>query len=325
MDKVLLIDTPPIDIDRLDDRDDFRISVDLIDDDFVGVLQIRLDPESMEWDTHDGEDVFPRSCNRLRVSVSTDLDVSPAHFLENAYFSVIEYLVLFFNYLQIELGQYWVDVGPIPDWDLLTFLDKTTAKRTAGQREEKIRLPIGGFKKEIRFAPKRRVYPERSRGLDATQVDQIETWLEQHTVAELANILMTNSKRWLLHGDYRSSSVLAITALEGPLEAFVKERCRLQGVPRQRDSVASDLGQLPSILGTGEFSSWLEKWLESSLDWHVGSFADSHVMDWAIALNRARNKAVHEGISPDFDTLDKGIFAAEAICEFAKAHTGSHP
>ncbi len=318
--KTLFIDTSPIGINQLSENNDFQLDFDLRTEDFVGTLIIALDPDGIEWDTHDGEDLFPRSCNRLIVSVTTELEISEVQFLENAYFLVIEYLIIFFNYLQIELGQYWVDVGSIRDWDLLTFLDKTIARRTVMNREEKIRIPVGGFRKRIAFSPKRRSYPEKSSGLDVKQIPHIKDWFEQYKGVDLPKLLLATSKRSLLHSDYGSSSVLAITALEGPLESFVKERCKIMGLQRKGDSVGYNLSILPSILKTDELTDWLEEWLESYMNWHAGTFDSNQVIHWAVKLNRERNEAVHEGKTPDFETLDKGIFAVEAIYEFITAN-----
>lgn len=318
--KTLYIDTPPIDINQLSEKDDFQIDFDLKTDDFVGKLKIRLDPEAIEWDTHDGEDFFPRSCSRLIVSVTTELDIPEAQFLENTYFLVIGYLTILFNYLQTELGQYWVDVGPIRDWDLLTFLDKTISRRIEADNKEKITIPIGGYskKKKILFSPRRRTYPEKSSGLDASQIPDIKSWFEQHKKPELAVILLANSKRLLLHNDRRLSSIVAITALEGPLEAFVEQRCKIKGMRKVGDTIGHNLQQLTSILDANELTDWLERWLESSMQWHAGTFDGNQVINWAINLKNVRNDAVHEGKCPDFDTLDKGIFAVEALYEFTK-------
>jgi hypothetical protein len=78
------------------------------------------------------------------------------------------------------------------------------------------------------------------------------------------------------------------------------------------------LSILTSILNTNELTSWLEEWLESIMHWHISTIDDKHVVKWAIELNRARNAAVHEGELPKYDTLDKGIFAVEAIHDFVK-------
>src|SRR5688500_13110582 len=166
--KTFYLDIPPIRINQLSDRDDFQIDFDLKKDDFFGILNIRLDPDYIEWDSHDGEEFFPTECSRLIVSVTTELEISESQFLEDTYFLVAEYLNILFSYLQVELGQYWVDIGSILDWGLITFLDKTIPRRVVSDGEEKIGIPIGGYskKKKILFSPKRRTYPEKSSGLD---------------------------------------------------------------------------------------------------------------------------------------------------------------
>ena len=312
------IDTPPIDIQQLSEKDDFQIEIDLHKNDFVARLNIGLDPKSIEWDTHDGDDVFPRNFNRLIMSLSTESEVSYTKFLENAYFVVIEYLDIFFRFIQIKLGQYWVDIGSIPDWDLFIFLDKTNAKQIVGGREENIGIPIGGYSKKIIFSPKRRRYPDWSDGLDVKQAPNIKTWIGEYKTVPLEQQLLADSKRLLLHNDYKSSSVQAMTALEGPLEAFVKARCKSKGIAKKSDKVAYNLKLFPSTLEPNELTEWLDNWLESDKHWFAGKFNGDQIIDWARELNTKRNKAVHEGKTPDFDTLDKGIFAVEAIYNFVK-------
>ena len=324
--KTLYIDTPPIDINQLSGKDDFQIDLELETDDFVGTLKIRLDSDSIEWDTHNGEDYFPISCNRLIVSVKTDLDVSEAQFLENTYFLVIEYLTIFINYLKTELGQYWVDVGLIRDWDLLTFLDKTISKQIVVDEGQKISIPIGGYRKKIVFSPRRRKYPEKFIGLDVRKIQDIKSWLDEHKEPELAKLLLADSKRLLLHSDYKSSSVFAITAIERSLEEFIKNRCKAKGISKNtldtydKNHYISDYLKLllPLVLEPNELTNWLETWLESSLHWHGGKFNSNQIIEWAIQLNQARNEAVHKGITPEFETIDKGIFAVEVLYEFVK-------
>ena len=328
MNKIFYIDTPPIHINRLSEKDDFQIEFDLRSDGFVGVLRISIDPNHIEWDNPDEGEYFPTECNRLIVAVTTELDITEPLFLENTYFSVIEYLTIFFNYLQTELGQYWVDVGPIRDWDLITFLDKTIARQVVPEGEEKIGIPIGGYskKKKILFSAKRRTFPEKSSGLDVKHISDIKSWFEQHKEPDLARLLLANAKRSLLHGDRKSSSILAITALERQLEEFVKGRCRAKGISNNtlnewdKNHFVGDYLKLllPLVLETHELTNWLEEWLESSMNWHIGTFDENQIIEWAIKLNKARNDAVHKGITPEFDILDKGIFAVEALYEFTK-------
>jgi hypothetical protein len=311
------IDMPSIKISRLSENHDFQIDFEIKKDDFVGVLKFNLDPDSIEWDLdEDGE--VPRSFSRLIVSLSTKLEISRIKLLENAYFLVLEYLDFFIQYIQIELGQYWVDIGPIKDWSMYTFLSKTKAKLFIEGREENIGIPFGGRNKKIAYSQKRRRLPDWSDVLDIKQVPNIKTWIEQYKPVVLEKQLLADSKRLLLHGDYKLSSVLAMTALEGPLKAFVKARCKSKGTAKKSNGVANNLNLFPSTLEPNELTEWLDLWVEETKQWHVNKFKDAQIINWAIELNQARNKTVHEGITPDFDTLDKGIFAVEALYEFTR-------
>ena len=322
--KTFYIDIPPIHINQLSEKDDFQIDFDLRSDDFVGVLRIRLDPDHIEWDNPDpDEEIYlPIECNRLIISITTELDITEPIFIEHTYFSVIEYLTIFFNYLQTELGQYWVDVGPIRDWDLMTFLGKTIATRVVYDGEGKFGIPIGGYskKKKILFSPRRRIYPEKSSGLDVKHIPEIKSWFEQHKEPNLSKHLLANSKRSLLHGDYKTSSILAITALERPLEDFIKERCKSKGISKNTlDSYDKNhfIGDylkllLPLILEQNE----LAEWLRSSKDWYTKKLNGNQIIEWAVEFNKARNDAVHRGMTPTFEIVDRGIFAVEALYEF---------
>lgn len=328
------IDTPPIKIHQLSEKDDLQIDFGLKSDDFVGVLSIKLDPDFIQWDNPapDEEDYFPTECNRLIVSVTTEHDIAESLFIENTYFSVIEYLTILFNYIQTELGQYWVDVGPIRDWDLYTFLSKTISSHVIYYKGEgKFGMPIGGYskKRKILFSAKQRRYPEKFSGLDVKQIPDIKSWFEQHKEPELSKTLLANSKRLLLHGDRKSSSILAITALEPQFEEFIKGRCRAKGISNNilnewdKNHFIGDYLKLllPLVLESNELTKWLKEWLESAMQWYVGTFDENQIIEWAIKLNKARNDAVHKGITPEFDTLDKGIFAVEALYEFTKKVT----
>jgi hypothetical protein len=318
--KSFYIDTPPINIGQLSDKDDFQINFDLKKDDFIGMLKIRLDPDYMEWDSHDGEEYFPRDCNRLIFLVTTELEISEAQFLENTYSLVKKYLNIFFNYLQIELGQYWVDVGPIPDWGLLTLLDKTVARRVVADGEEKLSLPLGGYRNKVDFSPKRRVFPEKSSGLDVKQIQHIKSWFEELKEPEPAKLLLTKAKRLLIQGELRSSSIYAISALEKPLKGFVDERCAKMGIepkPKPR-FVGHYLNLFPDVLETDELTKWLNTWMESR-NRFAYQIDGAQIVDWAKELNQKRSGTVHnEEDPPNFETIDKGIFAVEAIIEFAK-------
>lgn len=320
------IDTPSIKIHQLSEKDDFQIDFDINRDGFVAKLKIRLDPDSVYWDTFGEEDEqSPISFDKLIVSLSTELDISSTEFLENAYFVVTEYLTILFRYIQIELGQYLVDIGSIPDWNLPTFLYKTNAKWVVEEIEKKVLIPLGGFSKKsnILFADKERQYPDwSSDGLDMKQVPIIKTWVEEHKPIELEKQLLAESKRLLSHGDYKSSSVSAITALERPLEVFVKKRCKNKGISKNtldnydKNHYVGDYLKLllPLVLEPDE----LTKWLRSSKRWHTEKLNGNQIIEWAIDLNKVRNGAVHEGKTPEFEIVDKGIFAVEAIYEFVK-------
>jgi hypothetical protein len=218
-----------------------------------------------------------------------------------------------------------VDVGSILDWGLITLLDKTIARRVIVDGEEKIRLPLGGYRRKIDFSPKRRIYPEKSSGLDVRQIPDIKSWFKEHIEPDLANRLLANSKRSLLNSDYKSSSILAITALERPLEEFIKERCKKRGISKNtldtydKNHFIGDYLKLlfPLVLEPNELTEWLNEWMKSELKLPY-VFTGDQIIEWGIELNRARNDAVHKGKEPKFDTLDRGIFAIEAIYEFVR-------
>jgi len=322
------IDTPSIKIHRLSENDDFQIDFDINKDGFVAKLKIRLDPNSVYWDTFGEEDEqSPISFDKLIISLSTDLDVSNNEFLENAYFAVTEYLTILFRYIQIELGQYWADIGQIQDWSLYTFIEKTNAKWVIGDAEKEVGFPIGGFSKEKRnilFASRQRQYPDWSDGLDGKQTLSLKAWIEEHKPVDLERQLLAESKRLLSRGDYKSSSVLAITVLERPLEEFIKKRCKSKGISKKtldtydKNHFVGDYLKLllPLVLEPNELTEWVDNWLKSAKHWFAGKFSGNQIIEWAVEFNKARNDAVHRGITPAFETVDKGIFAIEAIYEF---------
>ena len=326
------IDTPPIEISQLSENNDFQMDFDLIKDEFVGVVTINLDPDSIEWDFYDEHVAFPKSFNKLIItlSVTTKTDISSTQLLEIAYFSIIDVLETFFEYIQVELGQYWVDIGFIQDWGLFMFLNKTKAKWIIDNEEIDAGVTVGAKFDKVQLFSKSRKYPEYSTGLDVKQIPDIKSWHKQNG-SNLSKHLLADAKRLFFHGDYKSSSILAITVLEQTLEKFIKERCKSKGISNNTLSAFDKshyIGDylkllLPLVLKKNELSEWLTKWAKSK-EWYRFEYNGDQVIEWAIKLNQARNDAVHEGETPRFETLDKGIFAVEALYEFAKEGTNDH-
>jgi len=197
-------------------------------------------------------------------------------------------------------------------------LEKTVKKQSFAEEEGRILIPIGGYseKRQILFSPKRRTYPENSKGLDVKQIPEIKSWFEEHKVPDLSMLLLATSKRLLLQGDYRLSSILAITALEAPLKVFIKKRCKIKKISRNCETVSCNLNKLYSILESNELTDWVQKWLGPH--WDGDTVSGNQIISCTIEFNKKRNDAIHEGIMPDFDAVDQGIFVVEALCAFIK-------
>lgn len=319
------IKTPDIDIGGLSENSEFEISHEIKREKIDGVVNIQLDPESILWGWHDEDTEYPQSCDQLIVSFIgiANADLSELDFLEIVYFVIADVLENFFDYLQINLGQYWVDVGFIRDWGLSTFLLNTNAKWVI-EDEEKDISPF-----TIASAPSKfREYPEYSAGLGIKQIFDLESHLVENKF-DFSQRLFANAKRQFVHGDYMLSSILAITALEPTLEKFVKNKCVARGISKntissyEHNHYISDYLKilLPLALEKDELSEWLKK--EFALHNWGDSYNQNQILEWAVKLNQARNKAVHEGKKPDYETLDRGIFAAEVLYEFAKESISS--
>lgn len=325
-----LIDIPPIEMSQLSSGSDFRIIFQVRERDFSGSLAFDIDPESIEWDSPDDATEVPKSFNKLIVSLTTQQEISYADFLEDAYLITAKYLDTFFRFVQIELGQYWVNIGPIRQWSLSTFLRRTNANWIINGTKKEIGISRGKHSKQkkILISPKRRIIHDWYDTIGKKEISAIKTWVEKYKDVDLENsislekILLSDAKRLLLNGDYKSSAILAVAALENPLESFVKNRCKNKGVKKDGSTVSKNLQLFPQILETEEFTNWIAFWIEEVKQWHMGKIVKGDlVINWATKLNQARNKAVHKGKTPEFETLDKGIFAVEAIYSFTSAES----
>ena len=305
------IEIPPIKIGQLSEIDDFQLMHEIEEDDFTGTITINLDPKSIDWWCPEEHVELPDSFSKLIITLEEDkeIDTSNTQFLETAYFIVTDVLENFFNYIQIELGQHWVDIGFIQLWGLYPFLSKTTPKWVNKHKEIDVGFPLGAG---ICSLPTRRKYPEYSIGLDIKQISEIKSYFKGKKF-NLSQHLLANAKRQFSHNDYKMASILAITAIEGPLKAFMKKQCELKGITRKHNSVSYDLNHLLSVLERNELDEWLEEWIKLSGVWSVYNINEDKIIAWAIELNKKRNDAIHEGITPDFEILDRGIFAIEAI------------
>lgn len=294
------IETPYIEIYSLPENDRLKIDYEVKKSDFVGVVNINFAKESIRWGCYEGDE-YPVSFNRLIITLIETLEkgTSDFDFLKAAHFVIIDVLETFFDYIQIELGQYWVDIGFMRDWDLPMFVDKTNPTWIVDGEEKSIdSFLIAGL------IPKYREYPESFTKLETKHILDIQSHFEQKDFT-LSQRLLAQAKRAFFHNDYMASSTLAITALEGPLKTFVKKK-----------GVNAGLKKLPSLINKNELGESIKNWVELSLYRRVNELHENSVIIWAKELYKARNAAVHEGQTPEFDTLDKGIFAIEAILKF---------
>ena len=332
------ITVPPIRLSL--DPEDFppKYEFNVEDGDFSGDLSIQLDPDKTEWEDHDEIDpqtgdvvtveTVPSTCSGIVVSLESDSDVTATHFLEYAYLFVTKQVSGFLDYIRNELGQYWVDIGPIQQWGLIAFVFQTNAKWITEEGEKRIGIPIGGYQKKIPLSHKDRAYPDPSKFLKKDNQEPIRKWIVDDNEVPLEQSLLNDARRHLKSSDYRTSSVEAITALEGPIYEFVKQRCQSMGISnnslkdyRRSHFIADHLKILfPLVLEPDELTKWLKEWMKSELrlPYLVGG---EDVLAWAIDLNSERNHAVHRGQTPEFDTLDKGLFAVQALVEFATQNT----
>jgi hypothetical protein len=140
----------------------------------------------------------------------------------------------------------------------------------------------------------------------------------------MAPRLLADARKHLYQGDRRAAAIEAVTAMEASLEPFIRRRCRDKGVTSSaldnydKTHFIGDYLKLllPLILAPGELQAYLATRLKEV---YCVPYAvqEENILEWCVELNRVRNDAVHRGLDPAFEAVDKGLFAADLLVAFA--------
>lgn len=218
-------------------------------EDITGNIFIHLDEDQIEWDytsytdpeTGESEGVKqPLSCSRIIIRVEGLYDNKPAinmslstleklpflseptyspaelNFLTVAHDLTIEYMSNFVDYINFELGQYWVNLGRMSEWGMWYFYRETNAKWIETDSGHKGSVVAGASQiiAAIDEGPTLPAFYSKSKGLDEVYWKKMRDSLKETQRRGLANRLILNAKRYLANGDYRTATIESIDALE---------------------------------------------------------------------------------------------------------------
>jgi len=325
----------------------------------VGTVSINLDQRDVRWDVSDYHDsetgatdvvTLPVACGQLIVRIQGLYDslsisqesssssealsgpfaalfarepprYSPAdlRFLAVAHNLAVEYASKFVDFVNTELGQYWVNLGHMPEWGMWYFYLETGARWV--DSEDGGHVIADGWlaleAEEEEPAPPAFYY--QAKGLDETHWRKMQHSLESVSPPDLSNRLILNAKRHLASGNYRMATVEGVAALEVKLASFIKRRSQEKGVSNSTwKTYSAQLGIAmllrllwPIVLEKDELKTWLKSKRLGDTD------ADA-IVQQCLDLNGLRNHVVHDGADPSSGTeiIELGIQAVEKILEF---------
>jgi len=263
----------------------------------------------------------PALSNVLREYSNEDLK-----FLAIAHDLAIEYLGKFVNYINFDLGQYWVGLGQMREWGMWYFFRETGANWVEIDDIYNGSV-IGGlipiFDAESE-EPKPPAFYYQSKELDKAYWVNMQELLQETRQVDLASKLISNAKRHLANGDYRMATVESIAALEVSLGNFVESRVKKKGVSGKAGRLGIDRYLnllLPLVLGKDELDVWINK-MHSNQSSASGKqkMNSSAVTQQCNDLNQLRNQVVHKGTVPSdkIAIIERGITAIELLADFIR-------
>lgn len=297
-----------------------------------GTISLNLDPDTFgnpySYQDDEGREVWgPTSCEGIIVLIEgrSDDDFSDEDFLRVAHKLAVEYVSKFVAYIQAELGQYWVHLGRMPEWDFWYFLGETQAKWVNGENESDVVAGLADSERLAVFAsaPTSPGFYDRVFDLGETQWKGFCLYVSDERFApDPYKTLISNAKRYFGNGDYRMAAVQAVTALDMRIEPFVERRCKARNISGEKFKetkrfIAEYLKVLlPLVLRENEIDEWIDK--KFAYSGNADEWTSEAILEGCIALNKIRNNVAHKGKfeQTDIPKVGKGIRAAELLLEF---------
>jgi hypothetical protein len=217
-----------------------------------GKLLITLDEDRVKWDyilytdpsTGETElaEQIPLTCDQIIVRIEGSYDNKPntdslqensanhptsadilleyrdrdLKFLAIAHHLVVEFLGKFVNYINFDLGQYWVSLGKASEWGMWYFFRETDAKWAMNDDNYSGSFVIGGLIPIFDAESEEPIPPTfyyQSKGLEKAYWANMQEVLQETRQIDLARNLILNAKRHLANSDYRMAAVESIAAL----------------------------------------------------------------------------------------------------------------
>jgi hypothetical protein len=296
----------------------------------AGTISLTLDPDEYSWtigtDEADEEIDFPYGCGGIIVCVSgqSDNDFEPTEFLEIAHELAVEYTSKLTAYLAVQLDQYWIHLGRMPEWTIEHFISATEAKwinedKESSVIEDAIR-PIKIFNTDIPD------FHDSAIRLNEKAWNGFYLWHSaERFEPDLAETLLSNAKRYFANGDYPMAAVQAVTALDLKVEPFVEQRCKARNISgskfKETNRFLAEYLKviLPLVLQENELSDWIAKKFSSwSALAETTQWTGETILEKCIILNTTRNNVAHRGKfeQADISKVRQGIEAAELLLDF---------
>jgi len=334
------IKTPRIQIDSDLDDWDRSLKFPFRHGDVEGVVSLCLDPDEYEMGYHsedEQESFFPIACGGVIVYVNgrSENEFARPYFLEIAHKLAVEYMSKFVTYLATQLGQYWIDLGRMPELKLAHFLDQTKAKWIDGKNESSVLFDGGRDGETHQWAiiseSEKSDFYYRADSLDEKHWNGFYLYVsDERFASDLTKTLIANAKRYYEMGDYGMAAVQAVTALDVSVEPFVEQRCKLRNISgRQFKESQRFLAEylkvlLPLVLQENEIGRWIGiKYPGSVTKSEMPKWTGEVVLESCIVINSIRNAVAHRGKfeKTNIPKVHQGIEAAELLLEFMIENT----
>ena len=311
-----------------------------------GTISLTLDPDAYSWDTlpdEDDEEIeFPDECDGIIVCVSgqSDNDFEPKEFLTIAHELTVEYMSKITTYLAVQLNQYWIHLGRMPDWDFWQFLRETKATWINTDNESSVfdeedPWRLSGEKIQWNFSLVARLGGSDFDSFPATLLDArcwngFYLYVSDERFSDLPKTLISSAKRFYQSGDYGMAAVQAVTALDVSVEPFVEQRCKSRNISGSKfKETKRFLAEylkvlLPLVLLDNEISIWIgKKYPKSGVTSEMSKWTDESILEGCINLNSIRNTVAHRGKfeKTNIPKVNQGIKATELLLEFIKDNT----
>jgi len=307
------VKTPEIEIAYSTPDVEYKLAFPFKQENIEGSISLELDSNAFGGWTptnhSEGPEYVASTCDAIIIQVkgqSVD-DFIDEIFLKIAHRLTVEHLSKLISFIGIELGQYWVHLGRLPEWKLNHFLSQTRATWVEDKKE------ISVFEKKSNWemievfdsAPQPSEFYDRAVSINKIRWKSIYLYfLHEQFQPDLTKTLIANAKRYFESGDYRMAAIEAITALDVKLRPSVKRG--LEKMPEREIDV-----WLNRIANAPKYSNAERRWTGES------------ILEDCMTLNKIRNGIIHEGEEAKKSEVEiqQGIEASELLLGFIEAST----